>query len=443
MTSRDKYNGDIIGYLYNLPKSDSNNYQATDNVKTKIINVPKDVNRDPTMYIRWFDELYYIQNKSKIAILHQNEMLNYVTISTFDQSTIKEIFLRCIKKKEYEIFRSDVIEIKCILDGILENDTLEFSIPMLLFRDPDNTYYIDSFTILQESETIIIKDNKKYTKLVASLSELYKYLQSDVKYPIEIFKTIILSNIKGDTFIERTIKYTESNCVITYLWHGLLSGSFNLVIPIVNLKFDSDRILSDIINISESNIIVNHINNILSKHAEEKEKSELQTLVQEIAYFAHIIDNITPFNTVFYKLGKLYPHLSVTDCKILANKYTEQGHLYVHSGEYREISVNSGYAKINPTTRADWQILPDTFTTWSCCPYIYMKGYDRSKGDCWIRIHTVDNKIKFSDMNYTEYMYKDIVKQLKSSDKSSERFLTSYGLPDPCGFCINGKILKF
>jgi len=252
----------------------------------------------------WYaDDYIYIQNKSKIAVLSYDDMLTHVTKSTIDRGEIMATFIKCATTEKYLI--CDDSRIVCDLTGTLEHDTLEFTIPSLIFRDSEDTHHIDSFTVLKDDDTIIFKDNNKYTKLVILLSDLYQYMQSAVKYPSEIFRKVVVSHIENEASVKKTIELVDLNYVIAYSWDGIVCGSFDLIIPVVDLKFDSDRIMSDFKNIPESNVIINMVNNILFEYTEEKEKTKLEDLTRELVHFKQSMDLITSFDTIFHKLGRL------------------------------------------------------------------------------------------------------------------------------------------
>ncbi len=395
----------------------------------------------------------------QIAIINNKSMLDYITRSTISQSEIVRTLIKCINMDKYRIEIINHITITCILEGILQNDTLVFSIPKLLLRDSDNNNQTNKFTIYKVDDGILFKDNKKYTKYTANISTLHSYMISDIKYPIESFEKIIHTNIENETAVNRKIKQNEMDYIISYSWDGLMSGSFDLVIPIVNFKFDKDKIISDIECIPQANVVVNHMNTILDNYLEEKEKLELQDIDREMIRFSNCLNIVTQFDTIFHKLGRLYSHLSISDCKELAQKYINCGQLTVHSGKYVETQI----AGHNPPTV--------DFNMWSCCPTLIIRKDGLWSGvllklNSYEIIHVEGATIIFSPKSgypkqpYIEGYYHSIIKLIRGkkasiynrhflkkkvkciSDIELTKFIKGYGLPRPDTYCLTGKILK-
>lgn len=445
------------------------------------------------------DKIIILINK-QIATINNKDMINYVTKSTFDLSEVVPTLIKCINMNKYVIKLIDNIDIICVLEGTLQNDTLTFSIPQLLLCDFENNNQTDIFTICEIDDDIMFKNNKKYTKYIANISTLYSYMISDIKYPIELFKKIIYTSIENETAINRTIKQTDVNYIISYLWDGLISGSFDLVIPMVNFKFDKSKIVADIEHIPQANIIINRMNAILAEYTEEKENRYLEDVNRELTRFNNCINIITQFDTIFHKLGRLYPHLSIIDCKELTKKYISQGQLTVHSGKYIEHQVNNGYRNDSPHNFNSYSYIPIKYKIWNCCPTInvmvndverkgklmslttnseiyYPSNIEINHQNCVRRLANIRNNIHdksppyiyHDQFNYNPYfVYTDVIefirgkkaapyyinytpvcrnglevnsgKKIINSDQLT-KFIKYYGLPRPDTYCLAGESL--
>ncbi len=430
------------------------------------------------------DKIIIVVNK-QIVIINKENILNYIVKSTFDLTEIISILIKCIKMNKYVIKIIRTINITCILEGILQNDTLTVSIPRLLLRDPDTNNRTEQFTIYKVNNDIMFKNNKKYTKYIANISTLYDFIKSDIKYPIELFKKIVHTSIENETAINRIITQDDVNYIISYSWDGLISGSFDLVIPIINFKFDKSKIVSDVENIPQANIIINRMNAILAEYTEEKELIQLEDVDRELVRFSNCLNIITQFDTIFHKLGRLYPHLSIIDCKELTKKYINCDYLTVHSGEYIEMQINNGFGYMRQSSSANtggnWYYMHTHIKIWNCCGCLTIQGYSEYRDGSGISLRLYNELydnilIKHTNMKNVNniciipcstFIYTDIIELIRNkrifpyyyrnlkiinryntntgkkvidSDQLT-KFIEGYGLPRPDTYCLTARPL--
>ena len=357
---------------------------------------------------------------------------------------------------------------------------------------------MNEFTFIKNNKYIIIKNNKKYTKFITNVNDLYKYMKSSIIYPLQIFEKIINESINGNS-VKYFTKYNENNYYITYSWDGIINGTFDLIIPIIKFKFDKDRFKIDIQNMSDPNAIINYINIILSEFIEEKKYSEFlkylkeigkeivkeigkENLNKELVYIRNKLSENIQFNTIFNKLGILYPHLSITECKSMTKNYINKGELRVHSGKYIDWEGESGciiYNNSNLKYNQDWFSIFSKFNIWNCCPTIkiYPIYYKLSHNPCGIQYRIkikpydniiIDNKlmivfekyvigmpienipiktfneyIKYSVyINLIREQYCRLFNNNKINSKDLTQYIKDYGNSRPDTFCFNSKKLK-
>ena len=220
------------------------------------------------------------------------------------------------------------------------------------------------------------------------------------------------------------------------------------------------------------------MNMILSEFTEEKKSPELTDLSRELIYFRSKISEIIQFDTVFNKLGRLYPHLSIMDCKSMAKDYINKGELRVHSGNYVDWKGEGGYVTHNSPNK--WNEIFSDFRIWSCCSVITLfhnrDSYDRRNkgmtyrihGCCYINIHTEDMKNNYGYISDTSkmYIYKDNIESIrgknctpitfdeincrnpnprncisKITSEDLTKYVKEYGFPRPDTFCFKSKKL--
>ena len=419
-------------------------------------------------------------NISRMAIIHKNDVLNYELCSELSGLNKMKFLIKAINFGTVDITDDkDNVSLTCLSKSKVKIYMLVICIPKKLFMYKT----IKHFDVDKLGRIIIFRDVCQHIKFAVDIHDLYNNINNKHECTFITFKKIIMMSIEGNPSVQMTIINTGNYYDICYKMLSL-DLKFNISIHHNQFKYEMNHRIIDIKTPDiDSIFVLQRINNILSSHLQSDEKyNSPSTLDIEWEKFNKLVDNITlnnPIDNIFNKLGSLYPHLTIVDCKLLAQKYIKNRKLIVHSGQYEEINIEQGcgyYYYSEPSGKySSWKYSSVKYKRWSCCPTVIITGVASALG------YGVNIKIK-EDGNYDRgnilinsimkhnknicppfitcvvYNYLELIDKIRINSfniyalynrhatkviapKLLKLFIEGYGLPRPDTFCLNNTIL--